>query len=328
MSTASSKIREDQASVLPFQSQARQKFHRFLTGLAALVPEVLADLEHQNDDEILKTRSSAHLLEESAWRIHCACDAQFVERAVKLRGGRGLKDVTAIGVKATIAKRAKQIGVTPRTVEKNAQVFRLMQTETSVLANATLRDKHFYISALSAANPEYAINLFAEKKRDNPKFKVSDSYRLLAAEGLTKQQANQRAVDRVREATGELSGRGEQIDHIKQTIEWMRNEVVTRCSDEETMRIHEGYISELQDHLNFMFDEDVKVALRESWDKGNHHENELSADTGFPAEVVARVMGALHEESEFIPVPYRGAENKSRRWHKVGEELPPELRGR
>lgn len=308
--------------VLPYQSSASRRFHKFLSNLANLVPEVIADLARQSDDDVLNTRKQARVLDESYWRVECACDAEFVERAVKLKGGRGLRDVNAVGAKAAIARRAKQIGVTPRTVERNAQVFRLME-ETSDREIACLTEKHFFVAALTAADPAKAVDRFIERKGEGLRFKVSDAYRLLASEGLTKKQHNQKALTKIRESK-QLSGRAEQIAHLQRTIATVNSEILPDCHDEDILRIHESYLEELQDHLNLMVDDDVATALRASWDKGKHWEHEIVQDTGFAADTVSRIMKLLGADGEFIPVP--GGSANQTRWHKAGVlPLPAEL---
>lgn len=313
-----------QSRVLPYQSPASRRFHKFLSNLANLVPEVIADLGKQSDDDLLQTRKQARVLDESAWRVECACDAEVVDRAVKLKGGRGLRDVNAVGAKAAIARRAKQIGVTPRTVERNAQIFRLME-ETSDREIACLTEKNFFVAALTAADPARAISLFIEKRKAGHRFKVSDAYRLLASEGLTKSVHNQKALDKIRE-TVELSGRAEQIAHLQRSIARVKDDIIPDCHDEEIQRIHESYLSDLEDHLQLMVDEDISVALRASWDRGKLWEHELAEDSGFALEDVSRIMGLLEQDGEFIRVPVRDTPRNRVRWHKVGEPLPPELR--
>jgi len=308
---------------LQYQSQASRRFHKFLLSLSNLVPEVIADLKGQSEEELLKTRKQAHVLDESAWRVQCACDAEFVDRAVKLKGGRGLRDVAAIGVKAAIARRAKQIGCTPRTVERNAQIFRLME-ETSDSGIACLTEKKFFVAALTAADPARAVVLFVQRKQTNHRFKPSDAFRLLAAEGLTKRAHNEKALAKVRETV--LSGRADQIEHLKRVIVLVKETILPDCHDDDAQRIHESYLSDLEDHLVFIVDEDTSTALRESWDRGKHWEHEMVEDTGFAPDTVSRIMVLMEESGEFIRVPVRNAGPNKIKWHKVGEPLPVELR--
>lgn len=313
-----------------FASPARQSFQSHLDRLEQVEQEVIADLPNQTDEQIVDTRQRARLLGKTAWRIECACDAQFVERAEKVKSGRGNIDTDAIGIMAIVAKRSKQLGCTPSTVYNNAKIHRLIEAAKQFTGNVfsektisdTLDEKGFFTAALSASNPIEALQKFTAKRIEDSKFSVTDAFRMLEESGETKKLASLRAVNAARTADRECV-----VEALRNARKKIQEEIVVPFPDTElAQRIFGDCLSTIDEELEEAFDDDAAKALSLAWDRGFNTEVELSKFTGFPLEVVSRVMGKMSELGEFIPVRRSNANETSKRWHKVGESLPPEMR--
>ncbi len=299
------------------------------TRLIEVESEVIANLP-EDLDEIIVTRANAKLLSETAWRIEAACDAKIISSAKNMRKRGRAGDTENAGIMAAVRRQAQKAGVTPQTIFKNAQIFRLIQEAESKNPEMTtslrlLSERKYFVIALLAADPLHALDLFVKKKRTLKRFRTTDAQRLLEREGLTKKAKSSQAVDNARATISSLSSRSEEIDHIAEVIELIETQVLTKCKNEEIARIHQGYIEELNEYRREdLFDEDVATVLVRAWMLGNHSEDELAKATDFPLAVVKREMGLLGAREQFIKVPGPG----SQKWHRVGEPLPPELRGK
>lgn len=324
------------ATITTLVPLARQEYQQLLASLDEVQQGIIADLPNQTEEESLQTRLAARELSRTSWVIECAVDAQTVNRAHAKRG-RGNIDTLGVGVTAAVARRAKSIGCTPRTITKNAQVFRLLCAcgeamnatsqnavlATLVLPEAILPDKHFYVAALSAADPLAAVREFITKSGNSHRFRVSDAYRLLAAEGKTKSQVTAVAAAASRTPESSLL-----LTHLIQARDTLRELIATCPNAELAQEIYAECLDNIEDALAECFDEDVLAALGRAYDKGHRREDAMVAETGFPLEVVSRIMGRYAEEGLYIEVPQPGVNGSPRLWHRVGEPLPQELRAR
>lgn len=295
--------------------------------LAAIEREAIESLVDQSPEEVLVTRRNAKMLSSTAWRVECACDAEIVSRAENRRKGRGFVDIEAVGVMSAVRKRAKQIGVTPTTVFKNAQIHRLITAfesahpEKTTSLRVMLDERGYFVSALTAADPVAALSIFISKKQTLSRFRVTDSKRFLLREGLTKKAITTQALSEAREQVG-LTGRAAEIDHVIEVISQVRANVIPACPNPDIRRIHESYIEELDNYTEeVLFNKDVALVLRRAWKMGNKREQEMSNATGFPVDVVHREMLLLSRSGEFTLI--MSAEPF---WHLNGEPLPREER--
>lgn len=326
MSAASPLTSSAPGNLVQFPS-ARLQFLSYLEKLASLERELIDDLSNQSVEEIIDTRAHAHLLTKTGWRVEVACDAAIWNRESDKRSGagtgRGNKDVDAIGLLAAVARRAKIIGCTPRTIYKNKQIFALM--EKVVFENYLLDAlplKEFWTAALRAADPVEAVRIFAGKRTENPKFKVSEAYRLLDSEQKTIAYASLKAVEKARENQGTLEARTKMINHLKRTVELLEG-IPGDCPDPVfSGRMYSPLrrlAAELNDHLDVLFDEDAMEAMRQAWDAGHSTESAMSTHTGFPPGVTRRIMRLLSDMDEFFPVEPIGG--KDQQWQKAGVPL-------
>lgn len=138
----------------------------------------LALLPEADDETVIEVRMSARSVGVWAWLIECACDAELVRRTAK-RAGRSKKDTNGEGRMAALGQQAYADGKSVRTIERNAQIINTFGAEKIVTHGENLRDKGFFIAALSAPDPLKAIEMFEEAKTENAFFEVQDAWALV-----------------------------------------------------------------------------------------------------------------------------------------------------
>lgn len=316
-------------TVLSFQSKARNNFLQYLSKLASVEKSVIDDLSLQTEEQIIEIRKKAGQLAESSWRIQCACDYILLRvKSVPQPKGRGHKDVRGLGPQAAAERRAKQVGCLPRQIQRNVQIFELMQSiqtteanQNDVSANAiltTLKDKAFYNVALAAYSPQNALAEFAQQKESDPKFNASDAYRFLESTGKLRAKKNEEILQNVRSPE-----RQNLIAHVRKiqvkAIELA--ELLKTCPDQKLMErlFPDGVISiqDIRDELRDFFDDDACELVKQSWLRGKCTAAELASDSGLSADEVVHYLRRM--EDTFFPV--------GDKWQMVGQPLLPELTG-
>lgn len=313
--------------VLPFTSSTNTSslsLTPYLEQLARLDIATLETLSQHDENAVLDIRYQAKQLEKYRWRIEVACDAAIWTQTEQAKRGRGNKDVDAVGILAAVAKKAKAIGVTPATIYRNRQIFKLLldvqnaSLEHNVLD--ILEEKGYYDIALSAADPLAALNTFAEKKVTLPRFRVTDAQRYLKAQGQTKQAVALKAVEHIREEEGTLSERQALLAHIATAKEIIKSQIIDKCPDGEFKeRFWDDLILSLTEEGDELFNQDAGEALVKAWTEGAHREDEMAEKTGLPLAEVSRLMDSM--KGDFILVQPRNVDERSqyRLWHKAGE---------
>lgn len=148
--------------------------------------EIIHALPERTEEELLEIRNSARALGRAAWRIEAACDAAILDR-VRLKGGRGRRDVNEVGVDAAVRKVAAELGVAPRTIYQNAQIHKTFFEETPERACSSIEDgtldhleeKEFYKAALRSPEPLETIEHFARQKASDPNFSTGDAWKVV-----------------------------------------------------------------------------------------------------------------------------------------------------
>lgn len=157
----------------------------FLNNVETVADKIISELPTMFDSEVMEVRQQARTFGWVSWRIECACDAEILKRESKRRG-RGVKDLEGSGVDAAVKKHAAEIGVEPRTVYRNAELHQTYFNSDSAVRNKLvsgglehLREKDFYIAAMTTDDPWGTIEEFAKAKADNPCFSTRDAWRRL-----------------------------------------------------------------------------------------------------------------------------------------------------
>lgn len=148
--------------------------------------EIIHALPERTEEEVLEIRNSARALGRAAWRIEAACDAAILDR-VRLKGGRGRRDVDEVGVDAAVRKVAAELGVAPRTIYQNAQIHKTFFEETPERACSSIEDgtldhleeKEFYKAALRSPEPRETLEHFARQKAADPNFSTGDAWKVV-----------------------------------------------------------------------------------------------------------------------------------------------------
>lgn len=316
------------ATQLP-QASPRLDLSVYLEELSDHEALLASGLEFQEEEVIFQVREQAKQLVKFGWRIQCACDAALWNKTAAAKNGRGNVDIDAIGITAAVAKKAKQIDVLPRTIYNNRKIFTLMQEvqaeekaeQNGVTSNSildTLQEKDYYIVALSAADPKAALKMFAERKTSLPRFRPSDANRLLKAEGGTRKATALRAVDSIREDTGQLSERQALLAHIEASIFFVKERIIPGCPDEDFKeRIWDDLLLSLSDEKQELFDRDAEEALVKAWKQGWRSEEDMVVKTGLPLEDVKRLLKGMGN-TFFRCLPTNKALQGSY-WHLGGE---------
>jgi hypothetical protein len=129
-------------------------------------------------EQVFETARYARGFERAAYLLRGACAAELVERATRLAGGAGKRDVDGTGVRATVRRLAKEAGVDARTIDQDYQIYatfyapRKTVDETSIVSSeppvGLTREMH--VLALKADDPHVALELFATKAADDSSY--------------------------------------------------------------------------------------------------------------------------------------------------------------
>lgn len=139
------------------------------------IPTVLKMIPSLPDVALEQIVAYSDKMERCAFLLRGAAAREIANRiAVKLTGGRGHKDTEGKGVKKHLAALAAQVGVSPRTIERDVQIVdQFFTDETGALtdvAGDTPLPRSFYEEALSADDPHSAIELAQSKRDNNPNY--------------------------------------------------------------------------------------------------------------------------------------------------------------
>jgi len=127
------------------------------------------------DEQVKMTYCYAQEIGKAAWRVECAANAEILRR-VQQRAWQRNGD----GVAATLASVAADLGVSPRTIYRDAQIhnsfFEGNKSENIVRADNVLQDKQFYKVALTSDNPLQTIEMLTDRKSANPFYTAGEAY--------------------------------------------------------------------------------------------------------------------------------------------------------
>ena len=133
---------------------------------------VIALLPTMTDEQVKMTHCYAQEVGKAAWRVECAANAEILKR-VQARAWQRNGD----GVVATLASVASDLGVSPQTLYRDAQIHKTFFADTNILRTENvLQDKQFYKVALSSDNPLQTIEVLTDRKAANPFYTASEAY--------------------------------------------------------------------------------------------------------------------------------------------------------
>lgn len=309
-------------AAVPLPARVQSGFAQIFTSIDSLerLELVVADLASAaTDDELMDGRVYAEQLGKTAWKIQIILDAEIWNRHEKLLGGRGNKDEQEKGILKAVDKHAHRLGCSSRTVQRNAQIFR--RFKTVVLADNTLEKKEYFKAALSASNPEAAIEHFAEERSKNPFYRPADAWRWVKAEGKPKSDKKPISLHSVQ--------RSALVHHIESVAMPAILDLKTKCPNPQFVtRFYSQWYQDLKDAKEEIEREDFSESLASAWRKGNHTTADLARATG---QQVAYVASVLHDLEDADPAIFerveRGGETDQARgknetlWHLVGEPV-------
>lgn len=263
--------------------------------LEAIEHDVIALLPSLTDDEVIETRNTARLLFASAWKIEVACDAEIWERTKRKMGGRGQKDADESGIMAAVNKRADELGCSARTVQENYRIYKRFKKTLASTFNS-LDDKGFYQAALQSPDPDAAIEAFAQKKIDNPYFRVADAWRDVKAQKEQEQKDREKVAGAVRNMQQKVM-----IAHCDESIAIQR-QLKERCPIPKIGDpVYSSMIEELEDIKHNIQTSNIEVALQDAIKKGYKTIQDMASFTGLAQHDVRRVVRQMVEK-EMIEV--------------------------
>lgn len=299
--------------------------------LTVLQTRLLDLLPSQSEEDIIQTRAQAKQLEKHGWYIQSACDAALWDRNAKAKRGRGNKDVNQTGIKAAVIKKARLIGVTPMTIYRNKQIYRLIQdfnstNEFNVLS--VLEDRGFYNAALNSEDPIQALLDFSELKKSSRRFRISDARRFLERSGSSKvvprDAKRVKSPDSVRAAHGVVNTRRAQIEHLELAIAFIKGNLIPSCPDPDLAeRLWADTLMTVEDERQELADADASDSLLGELKLGDRSEEALVNCTGLPVEMVRRLVSQLEEAGSIIRVVARdpGMRVSGTIWHNAAAAL-------
>lgn len=335
LSGSKGEINDDMSTKL--SERPRLTLAQRATNAAANVLQLCQTLEGMRDDfipllpkledeTVIAVRMGARAVSVWAWVIECACDAEMFSRVEAAKRGPKKTDEYEnedTGRVKAAAQQAYQDAKSVRTVYRNAQLFNTFGPELFATHGKELVDKGFWIAALDAPDPVEAIEVFAEKKTENPFWEVQDA---------------QREVDVIK---GKHRSLKRQFSEVINTIgrqvasEWLRftavpelHKLQTSCPMPELAKVFGETIKECEQSADALFLNNAQECVLYIWSLGNHTEKQLQEFTCLPAVEIRRVLSALADKGYFVekeqawkPAQARGSRVKE--WHRTDKPMPP-----
>lgn len=324
MSAMLERTSEFQPEVISRAKKSAARILNLCNTLENMRDEFLPLLPTLEDDVVIEIRMGARAVGVFAWVVECACDAEMFERTKAAKPGpktTELEDEEAGKVKAA-GQQAYLDGKSVRTVYRNAEIFNTFGLELFATRGKELEDKAFWIYALEAPDPIEAIELFAEKKVENPFFEPKDAQRAIDELAGKHEQAKQKFIEEFRTVARKTVG------------EWIRfiarpaiEQLKTSCPDPKLAKFWQETDEALQEREEAMLIEDAETVLIYAYDNGRVTETQMAEFTGLlPLEVRAAML-SLQDRGYFIEQPqaWKPANARGSRvmeWKRTTKPLP------
>lgn len=276
------------------------------------------------DETVIAVRMGARAVSVWAWVIECACDAEMFSRVEAQKGGRGHKDEAGEGKLAAAGQQAYQDAKSVRTVYRNAQIINTFGVETIATHGNTLQDKGFWIAALEAPDPLEAIEVFAEKKSEQPFWEVQDAQREIDAI-----KGKHAAAKRLFNEAVATVGRKAAYDWLEFTAKPKLNELATSCPIPGlAQQVFVEAMKQCGEAQDALFLNNAQECVLYVWSLGNHTEKQLQDYTCLPRIEIRRVLDALADKGYFVerPKAWKSSQGRGTRimeWHRTDKPMPP-----
>lgn len=180
--------------------------YNFIQGVRHGCLEIISVLPDLTDEQLKAVHEHSADLESLGWIVRAYTRHEFLKRAIRLKGGRGLKDVDEIGLVSLAKKLAVELHVHHTTILEDARIVeRLLQPQepdpepngatalppsseencsgaptvplSSMPELEIIPEKEYYRIAARSDDPRATLAGFAQEKSGNPFFNTRDAYR-------------------------------------------------------------------------------------------------------------------------------------------------------
>lgn len=286
-------------------------------------------LPRLDDETVIAVRVGARAVSVWAWVIECACDAEMFKRVDAAKPGPKTDeepeeedDADSGRVKAA-GQQAYQDGKSIRTVYRNAQIFNTFGPELFATHGKELQDKGYWIVALDAPDPVEAIEVFAERKAENPFWEVQD-----AAKEVDAIKGKHEKIKRVFNEKVTTLNRQAASDWLTFTAMPALEQLATSCPAPSLAKIFRDATDECREAVDAIFLNNAQECVLYMWSRGKNTEKLLQDFTCLPRIEIRRVLDELAAKGYFAEKPKawkseQGRGTRIMEWHRTDKPMPP-----
>lgn len=270
--------------------------------------DLIRSLPTGSEEDVLRARITSKKLGIYSWVVEVACDAEIWNRA-KFKSGPGKSDTEGVGIMAAVAKRAKELSSTYKTLKINARIHNTFNERLNLTVQ-TLPDKQFYVVALKSDDPNKAIDTFIEEKEKNPKFNPASAGRKLTQDKRVTTAIKAEIVETYTEPEEKTLS-----EHIREFLSTVRTFKANCPSKDFARRMYDPIIEDFQEHLEGeMADNASCKAVIGAWSSTCCTEEQIVNRTKLSAKDVAHVFVLLSAAGLFV----KANQDDKIVWWKVG----------
>lgn len=140
-------------------------------GTIEAIKEALNLIPKMSEGQIISTAIYASGLEIQAFLLRGACAAELRKRfAARLAGGRGRRDEAGVGRQARMREVAEKVGINLKTLRTDMRIYQTFfepaPENIRTLACERSLPREYFVTALAAPDPIFAIEIAITKRRD------------------------------------------------------------------------------------------------------------------------------------------------------------------
>lgn len=278
-----------------------------------------------DDETVIAVRVGARAVSVWAWVIECACDAEMFSRVEAAKPGPKTADAEEdedTGKVKAAGQQAYLDGKSVRTVYRNAQLFNTFGPELFATHGKELDDKGFWIAALDAPDPAEAIEVFAEKRTENPFWEVQDAQREVDIIRGRHDKAKQLFSEKVT-----TINRGVTFEWLKWTACPELEKLARSCPAPGLSKIFLDAMLECEEAADGIYLNNAQECVLYVWSLGKNTEKQLQDFTCLPRIEIRRVLEALAEKGYFVEKPKawkseQGRGTRIMEWHRTDKPMP------